>query len=139
MNISLTQGSTVLKGGNLFYIILLLFILVGGALAGLSLFNTSEVSFSLFGLFTFTPPLGLLLLCAFFLGVVVLYIISIASAWQDRREVKQLKKQVQELQSATTASRAPSGPLPGVAPFLPMPGMSSTAPLPSVQPPSQPE
>ena len=114
------------------YIILLIFVLVGGSLTLLMLLNTTPAHFSLFGWQLPELPLGVLLLAAFLLGALLLYVVAIASAWQDRREVKQLRARIAELEQAQ--ARRPSGPMQPVPPTapLPMPGMSG--PLQSAPP-----
>ncbi len=110
------------------YIILLIFVLVGGSLTFLMLQNSTPAHFSLFGWQSPEMPLGVLLLAAFLLGALLLYAVAIASAWQDRREVKQLRTRIAELEQAQM--RRPSGPIQAVPPTapLPMPGMSGQLP-----------
>ena len=107
------------------YIILLIFVLVGGSLTLLMLQNSTEVHFSLFGWQIPDLPLGVLLLAAFLLGAFLLYVVAVASAWQDRRVLKQLRTRIAELEQAEM--RRPSGPIQVVPPTapLPMPGMST--------------
>jgi len=93
------------------YLILMICLLVGSALTIVALQNLStEVQFMLFTWSTPRIPLGILVLVAFLLGALVLYIVSLLSAVQDRREVRRLQRRVTELERA--AARAPSGPLP---------------------------
>jgi uncharacterized integral membrane protein len=93
------------------YLVLIICLLVGSALTIVALQNLStEVQFMLFTWSTPRIPLGILVLVAFLLGALVLYIISLLSAVQDRREVRRLQRRVTELERAAT--RAPSGPLP---------------------------
>lgn len=114
------------------YIILLIFVLVGGSLTLLMLQNSTPVHFSLFGWQLPEMPFGLLMLAAFLLGAILLYAVAVASAWQDRREVRQLRARIAELEQAEM--RRPSGPIQAVPPTapLPMPGMSG--PLQSAPP-----
>ena len=115
------------------YIILFIFVLVGGSLTLLMLQNSTPVQFALFGWQSPEMPLGVLLLAAFLLGALLLYGVAIVSAWQDRREVKRLRVKVAELEQAQM--RMPGGPMPAVpptAPIVPMPGMSG--PLQSAPP-----
>ena len=114
------------------YIILLIFILVGGSLTLLMLQNSAPAHFSLFGWQLPEMPLGVLLVAAFLLGALLLYAVAIASAWQDRREVKRLRTRIAELEQAQM--RRLSGSMQAVqstAP-LPMPGMPD--PLQSIPP-----
>jgi len=121
-----------LKEAFVVYIILLIFVLVGGSLTLLMLQNSAPAHFSLFGWQSLEMPLGVLLLSAFLLGALLLYAVAIASAWQDRCEVKQLRTRIAELEQAQM--RRPSGPMQPVPPTtpLPMPGMSG--PLQSAPP-----
>ena len=119
------------------YLILMICLLVGSALTIVALQNLStEVQFMLFTWSTPRIPLGILVLVAFLLGALVLYIVSLLSAVQDRREVRRLQRRVTELERA--AARAPSGPLPK-APGGPLrvTGSSTTEPLPGVSSPPQ--
>jgi uncharacterized integral membrane protein len=119
------------------YLVLLICLLVGSALTIVALQNLStEVQFMLFIWSTPRIPLGLPVLVAFLLGALVLYIVSLLSAVQDRREVRRLRRRVSELERA--AVRAPSGPLPK-APSGPLrvTGSSTTEPLPGVSSPPQ--
>src|SRR5437899_106252 len=94
--------------------------------------NSTPVQFSLFAWQSPEMPLGVLLLAAFLLGALLLYGVAIVSAWQDRREVKQLRLKVAELEQAQM--RRPYGPVEAVPPSasVPMPGMSG--PLQSTPP-----
>lgn len=117
----------------MFYIILVLFVLVTGAMAVLMLLNFSnEVQLSL--LFWQLPRIssGLLLFLSFLLGAGLLYIVSLAAAWREGRELKRLQKRVEELERAP--AKMPSGLLQGTPPIVPMPGMP-----PTIQPPSPPQ
>ncbi len=120
------------KEGFVVYVILLIFVLVGGSLTLLMLQNSTPVQFSLFAWQSPEMPLGVLLLAAFLLGALLLYGVAIVSAWQDRREVKQLRLKVAELEQAQM--RRPGGPVQAVPPgaSVPMPGMSG--PLQSTPP-----
>ncbi len=121
----------------MFYVVLVIFILVGGALTVLTIENFSnEVQLSVFIWQTPSLPLGLLLLAAFLLGALLLYLVSLASAWQSSREVRRLRKRVEELEQASM--RAPSAPLPGAAPVVPMPGTPPMVPMPGLPTPEMP-
>jgi uncharacterized integral membrane protein len=114
------------------YLILLVFVLVGGALAVLALDNfPTEVQITLF---TWRIPhfsLGLMLVVAFLLGALFLYIVSALSALQDHRELKRLRKRVTELERASSA-KPPGAPLPGTPTQSP-----PMVPIPRVPPPRQ--
>jgi uncharacterized integral membrane protein len=114
------------------YIILLIFVLVGGSLTWLMLQNSTPAHFSLFSWQSPEMPLGVLLLASFLLGAFLLYAVAIASAWQDRREVKRLRTRIAELEQAQM--RGLSGSMQSVGPTAPlsMPGMSD--PLQSIPP-----
>jgi len=119
------------------YLVLIICLLVGSALTLVALQNMStEVQFILFTWSTPSMPIGILVLVAFLLGALVLYIVSLLSAVQDRREVRRLRRRVTELERA--AARAPSGPLPK-RPSGPLrvTGSSTTEPLPGVSSPPQ--
>lgn len=115
---------------------ILLFVLITAGLAALTFENfQNDVTLSLFA--WHTPPLsiGLLLMFAFCLGALVLYLLSATWAWRDARELKRLHLRVAELErSAAPAPVASSAsPLedqgsPASAPVVPMPGMSQPPP-----------
>lgn len=80
------------------YLALIIFILVGSAVVMLTLQNLStEVPFILFIWPIPQLRLGLLLVAAFLLGAVVIYIVSALSALRDRREIKRLRKRLSTL------------------------------------------
>lgn len=114
------------------YMILLIFVLVGGSLTLLMLQNSTPVQFALFAWQSPAMPLGVLLLAAFLLGALLLYAVAVASAWQDHRVVKQLRSRIAELEQAQLSSAG--GPVQAVPPIaqIPMPGMSG--PLQSAPP-----
>lgn len=106
------------------YLILLVFVLVSGALALLALENfLTEVPITLFSWRIPHFSLGLMLVAAFLLGAIFLYIVSALSALQDRRELKKLRKRVTELERAS--AKPPGAPLQGTppqsAPVVPIP------------------
>jgi uncharacterized integral membrane protein len=105
------------------YVAIILFVLVSMALTVLVIQNLlNDVSLSIL-IWHPQISLGMLLLLAFILGAVALYIVSAASAWQDTRELKRLRSRVAELEQA--AANAATSPLPGSAPIVPMPGMTT--------------
>jgi uncharacterized integral membrane protein len=92
------------------YLILIVFVLVGSAMAVLALENIpTEVQLTLFIWHIPHFPLGVLLLVAFLLGALLLYVVSILSALQERREVKKLRARVVELEQIV--AKPPGGPL----------------------------
>ena len=93
------------------YLVLIVFILVGSAVAVLALENIpTEVQLTLFIWHIPHLPLGVLLVVAFLLGALLLYVVSTLSALQERREVKKLRARVTELEQI--AVKPPVGPLP---------------------------
>ncbi len=82
------------------YIVIILFLIFSGVLAVAAFENfTTQVEISLFGWQSPDLPLGLVLLLAFVLGAVLLYLVSAASAWQDWREMRRLRGRIGELES----------------------------------------
>lgn len=110
------------------YIAIILFSLVTVGMAVLAFENmTVDVTLTVVNGQTLHLSMGLLLLLAFILGAVLLYLIAATAAVQERQELKQLRTRVAELEQAT--KRVPSGqlpPVPPTAPIVPMPGMSGT-------------
>ena len=105
------------------YIAIILFALVSAGLIVLTIVNfPNDVSLSLVFWQTPSLPVGLLLLLAFVLGALMLYIVSAASAWEETRELKKLRQQVAELEQRGAANIS-TGPLPTATPIVPMPGM----------------
>ena len=115
------------------YLVLIIFVLVGSALAVLMWQNVShEVTLTLFMGQIPHVPLGLLIVITFLLGAVLLYVTSALSALRDKREMTRLRKRVKELEQAPM--RSVSGPLQGQGSpqIVPMPGIP-----PGVPPPPQ--
>lgn len=117
----------------MFVIVIILFVLVSGTLAVLTFENFfTDVQLSVFIWQTPHMPLGLLLLLTFLLGAFLLYIVSVSSALRDGRELKKLRRRVEELQQAV-AQMSP-GPVsqgvvpPANAPVVPMPSMPHPPP-----------
>ena len=118
------------------YPILILFLLICGGLAIVTALNLStQVHLSLFTWQTPDLPVGFWVMAAFFLGALLLYLVSVASALGDRREIKTLRKRIAELeQLPASASKIPmsTSPMPGTSgqqaqmyksgPLMPMPG-----------------
>ncbi|GLV59390.1 hypothetical protein KDH_62170 [Dictyobacter sp. S3.2.2.5] len=100
----------------MFYLILLLFLLVCGGLAVLTILNfTTQVHIVLFSWQSPDLPIGMWILLAFFLGALLLYLVSLVSAWSDRRKIKKLQRNVAELQEQLLAARRPVS-MPGISP-----------------------
>jgi len=113
------------------YLVLIVFLLVGSAVAVLALQNfPTEVPLILFSWNIPRFPLGALLAAAFGLGALLLYIVSALSAWQERREVKKLRARVAELEQIV--AKSPGGPLPGA-----FSQSALRAPIPGMPPPSE--
>jgi uncharacterized integral membrane protein len=97
------------KEATMFFLILLLFLLVCGGMAALTILNFStQVHIVLLSWQSPDLPIGMWILIAFFLGALLLYFVSVASAWSDRREIKKLRKHVLELQQQLTVSTPPA-------------------------------
>lgn len=121
------------------YIAVIVFLLVTIGVAVLAFVNMphdATLSF-IFGQ-TQPLPVGLLLLLAFLLGALMLYLIAVSAAVDDRRELKRLRARVVELEQAVPARQPtppeqspPVSPPPPPsttpsAPVVPMPGMPGT-------------
>jgi len=106
----------------MFYLILVLFALVGSALVVLTIENlATPVQFMLFTWQSPNLPLGLVVLIAFILGAFLLYVVSALSALRDARERHKLRKRVAELEQQL-AALLPAPPQSIVqAPVAPMP------------------
>jgi uncharacterized integral membrane protein len=122
-----------------FYVVLLVAVLLGGALAVLVIENFSvlatatQLSFFIWRMPLL--PMGLWLLISCLYGALLLYLLSILSALWERRELKMLRQRVAELEQAqATGPRAPLQAYP--PPIVPIPGIS-TGPLPPSPPESQ--
>lgn len=106
------------------YIILVLFLLVGGALTVLTIQNFSNPThLMLFAWLTPALPVGLLVLFAFLLGALLLYLVSVLSAWRDKREISRLNKRVEGLEQQFAARVPSTSPPVQTPPMVPMPGM----------------
>ena len=105
------------------YLVLVLFLLVGGTLTVLTIQNL-ETTVPLMAFIWQTPslPVGLLLLFSFVLGALLLYLVSFASAWRDTRDLKKLRRRITELEQA--AANMAAAPLPASSvTAVPMPGI----------------
>jgi uncharacterized integral membrane protein len=82
-----------------FYLILVLFVIVGSALTVITVQNlATSVQLTLFGLKTPGIPPGLLIFLSFLSGALLLYLIAIVSARHDQRRLKKLRQRVKELE-----------------------------------------
>jgi len=113
---------------------ILLFALAVVVLAALTFQNfQSGVVVALFTWHTPSLPVGLLLMFTFCLGALVLYFVSAAWAWQDSRELRRLRLEVENLRRGVPPPAALVAPgegqvPPASAPVIPMPGMSQKPP-----------
>lgn len=110
----------------MFLLILLLFLLLGGVFAVVAVENlTTPVRLVLFGWQTPEIPVGLLVLAAFLLGALLLFLVSFLSAWRDKQEMKEMHERIHELeqqvQRAPNLSNMP--PMHTNTSSLQMPGM----------------
>jgi len=118
----------------MFYLVLLVLVLFGGALAVLVIENVpalvTAVQLSFFVWLTPPLPMGTWLLISCLFGAVVLYVVSVRAAVQERCELGRLRQRVTELERARVQVRGPSGPLQAFPPPAGLsPGVSS-GPLP---------
>ena len=86
------------------YLILVIFLLAGGVIAVLAFENFStlltEFHLVLFGWNAPALPLGWLLLLSCISGALLLYVVTLLSAARERRELRRLRKRVEELEAA---------------------------------------
>jgi uncharacterized integral membrane protein len=103
---------------HMFFFVFVLYVVIGGALAVLTIDNLASpvVSFVVFSpRMTLLLPPGLLVLIAFSCGTLLLYFVSTLSAWCDWRAIKRLRRRVSELEQRITLQSAPPS-----APFTPV-------------------
>ena len=116
------------------YLMLVIFLLVGGTLTVLTIQNLDMVvPLAVFSWQTPSLPVGLLLLSSFILGALLLYLLALASALRDTRDLKKLRRRIAELEQVTATMVAPLS-APGIS-AVPMPGM----PNPNPEQPQQPQ
>jgi uncharacterized integral membrane protein len=117
----------------MFYLVLLVLVLLGGGLTVLVIENVptfvTAAQLSFFVWKTPPIPMGTWLLISCLFGAVVLYVVSIYAAFQERRELRRLRQRVAELERARVQVRGPSGPLQAFPLAGLRPGVSS-GPLP---------
>ena len=129
----------------MFYLILVLFVIVGSALTVLTVQNlVTSVQLTLFGLKTPGIAPGLLIFLSFLSGALFLYLVAIISARHDRRRMKRLRQRVKELELGKQPVQ-PAQPVPmmgmpqmNMQPMNMQPPMnrpSSTIPLSNMPPP----
>src|SRR5690348_17208274 len=99
----------VVKEHAVFYLLLLIFLLIGGGLALITWQNLSgSVQLVFFNWHTPHLPAGLWLIGCFLLGALLLYLISTLSALRERRELKELRKRVAELEQEKAQAQSSS-------------------------------
>lgn len=110
-------------------IVLIIFVLVGGVLAVLAYENFAtlaiEVHLRVFGWHAPAVPLGVVMLLACLLGALMLYVVTVVSAWRDRRQLAKLRRRVAELEQCQ-ANMYPQRYSPSV--MIPMPGIQAKQP-----------
>ena len=84
------------------YLIVVLLFLGGGALTIIAIqnFTTQQAHIALFIWQTPELPIGLIVILAFLLGALLLYVVSALAAWRDKRELRRLRKRIAELEQA---------------------------------------
>ena len=111
------------------YVMLVLFLLAGGLITVLVIENSSTlmigVHLTFFAWHTPTLPLGIVLLLSWVLGALLLYVVTVVSAWRERRELRTLRKRVAELEQAHM--NIPVQQLSSSV-IVPMPGIHNTRP-----------
>ncbi|GHO67042.1 hypothetical protein KSC_059340 [Ktedonobacter sp. SOSP1-52] len=128
----------------MFYLVLVMIVLAGGVITLVAVQNLSNTT-QLEVLIWQAPalPAGLLILGAFILGALLLYLSSVGSAISDRKQIRKLSQRVKELEQkqaqppqppqAPSAMMPPQGPagsgptpiqMQPTAPIMQMPGMS---------------
>lgn len=115
----------------MFYLVLILLLLAGGALTVLTIQNLmTPVKLMVFSWLSPDLPVGLVILFSFVLGAALLYLFSVASAWRDQRELKKLQKRVAELElrQQMGVSEPPPISLQATSPMMQMPGMFNNPP-----------
>ena len=110
-------------------VLLIMFVLVAGVLAVLAFENftalTIEVHLKVFGWHVPALSLGVLVLLAFLLGALLLYVVTVVSAWKDRRELARLRRRVAELEQVQANMGMQYYTMPTT---IPMPGIQSNSP-----------
>ncbi len=110
-------------------VVLIIFVLAGGMLAVLAYENFAtmaiEVHLRVFGWHAPALPLGVVLLLACLLGALLLYIVTVLSAWRDRRQLAKLRKRVAELEQCQANMYAQHNS-PSI--MIPMPGIQANQP-----------
>jgi uncharacterized integral membrane protein len=120
------------------FLIFVVILLIGGLVAYIAVQNlTLPVQLDLFSWNIRDFPLGVWLVAAFLCGAIVLYLVSMLSALEDRHKMKVLRKRVVALEeqvaamtqtSSPSIGQTPEGKLTSVdaVPRMPMPGVMNT-------------
>jgi uncharacterized integral membrane protein len=127
--LSTIQGAVVFcrkKESIVRYVVSGIVILAGGAITLLVIENGAlllmSVQFSILGKHLPMVPLGLLLLLSCLFGAALVYIVTLITAWQERHELRELRKKLVELEQVSNPP-IPQQYSPLV--YVPMPGLSS--------------
>ena len=108
----------------MFYLILFILAIAGSGLVILTIENiTTQVQFVVFAWQSPNLPLGLVVLIAFMLGALLLYIVSALSALRDGSEKRRLRKRVNELEQQLATMIPPHPVVQTPMPVVPMPGV----------------
>lgn len=113
----------------MFFVILALFVLFGSFLTIITVQNLdTPVLLAMFAWHTPVLPLGLIVVFSFILGALLLYVVSLISAWREGLQIKRLRQRIAELEQAVKPGVV-AAPLPnGGMTALPMPGMPTIPP-----------
>ncbi len=85
------------------YLYLLLFVLVGAALAVVVVNNASPIQIAFFTWQSPELPVGVVMAGAVIVGAILLYLITTVSALQDWHELRQLRDRVRSLEGRVAA------------------------------------
>jgi uncharacterized integral membrane protein len=122
------------------FLIFVVILLIGGLVTYIAVQNLMPpVQLDLFSWHIRGYPLGMWLIAAFLCGAIVLYLISMLSALEDRHKMKVLRKRVVALEeqvaamtqiSSSSAEQPSESKLAAVdaVPIMPMPGVANTPP-----------
>lgn len=108
----------------MFFVIFVLFVIFAGALTVITVQNLdTPIALTVFTWHAPTLPVGLIVVFSFVLGALLLYVISLLSAWRDGRQMKRLQQKIAQLEQGTVNDMAPASlPATGMNAVL-MPGM----------------
>jgi uncharacterized integral membrane protein len=147
----MTQHTRILcKELAVIFLIFVVILLIGGLVTYIAVQNiTPPVQLDLFSWHIRDYPLGVWLIAAFLCGAIVLYLISMLFALEDRHKMKVLRKRVVALEKQVAATTQTSSAAAGQAsesklvaadavPMMPMPGVMNTPQPPDGRIPSAP-